>query len=108
LVKFLLSCLTSKTLALKPIVIFCKTLQSVEKLHLQLMSIPVDKYLRQLLRLIVLMNYSGDLVYRGVKAHSGPMRLVLVSLTEWLKLFLKLCIVVHNLTLDGATIFFCR
>jgi hypothetical protein len=53
LVKFLLSYLTSKPLALKQIVIFCKSLQSVEKLHLQLMSIPVVKYLREVLELMV-------------------------------------------------------
>jgi hypothetical protein len=52
-----------------------------------------------------LVNYKDDLVYHGVKVQAVPMRLALVSFIEWLGLFKKCCIAIHNLTFDGPRLF---
>jgi hypothetical protein len=52
-----------------------------------------------------LVNYSDDLVYHVVKVEVAPMRLALVSFIEWLGLFKKCCIAVHNVAFDGPRLF---
>lgn len=53
-----------------------------------------------------LINCQGDLLYRGVKVDSVPMRLALVNLLEWLKSIGKKCyLAAHNLSFDGPRLF---
>jgi hypothetical protein len=88
---FLLSYLTTKLLAFKPILIFSKSLPRAEKLHLQLIRIrPSCHISATAIATNGLMNCKGDLMYHGVKVQSVPMRLVLVSFTERLGLFKKM------------------
>jgi hypothetical protein len=89
LVIFLLSYLTSKPLALKPILIFSKSSPSVKKLHMQYIK-PSRQLSVRATATNGLMNCNGDLVNHGVKVQSVPMRLVLVSFTEGLGLFKKM------------------
>jgi hypothetical protein len=50
-------------------------------------------------------NCNGELEYCGVEIQSVPMKLALVSFTEWTELFKKICIAVRNLTFDGPRLF---